>query len=747
MMAAIAAYLGSLVPALGWTLAHFLWQGALVALVLQLLLRTCRTAKARHDLALAALALMAVLPVATFAWLQADVRIVRVPAGFPGLEVGRGLDWETAVVAAWLTGVAALAIRMAGGLLLIERLRRGAQPLPRAWAERCRVLHSRMAGSLNVLFAQSEAVAAPLVAGWLKPMVLIPTAALTRFPVDQLEALILHELAHVRRLDAFANLIQSVVETLLFYHPAVWWVSRRVRIEREHCCDDLAVSAVRDPALYVRALQAIEAARATPFGVLAAGGGDLKSRAARILGLASAPAQPALSRTAAILILTAAATAVTHSAAVQARPSEAPRPSAGFPAPEAVPQTPPPVVTRAPRIVLAEADSPASSSAPTPQPLVAASAAPEAAAFPTPALAAGAQDATLPKSVSPLVVPGQGKTPPADAKIDMQGGEDDIGHGVAIWPRTAYQVRLDGRVTLRCRIDGHGLAERCDIASEIPKGKGFGKAALQMRTTLKLPPALGPDGPVDAIKYIAISFRAPKTRIELNGTRVDMAAHEIDASQTQISYANNPLVMRPVTMLDYPVWTQAANFDDLARAYPPKGGGEEGYAVAHCKVRSTGALDGCQVIKEAPEGRDFGKAALALASKFRVAAELATPRHSAPLWVDLPIRFPPPGAVDRTVTAPSWVTIIDPRATPKIFPPEAVKSGLISGRGVARCVVGADGALTQCAPEAAEPAGLGFGEAAAKLASTMKMNLWSADAAPVEGGVVHIPVRLNLKGG
>ena len=107
MMATTVAYLGSLVPALGWTLAHFLWQGALVALVLKVLLATCRTARARHDLALAALVLMAALPVATFAWLQGDVRIVFVPPSFPGLKDG-GLGWEAVAVGAWLAGVAVL---------------------------------------------------------------------------------------------------------------------------------------------------------------------------------------------------------------------------------------------------------------------------------------------------------------------------------------------------------------------------------------------------------------------------------------------------------------------------------------------------------------------------------------------------------------------------------------------------------------------------------------------------------------
>ena len=209
---------------------------------------------------------------------------------------------------------------------------------------------------------------------------------------------------------------------------------------------------------------------------------------------------------------------------------------------------------------------------------------------------------------------------------------------------------------------------------------------------------------------------------------------------------NNPIAMRDVTMLDRPVWAEAASFSDLARAYPATGGGVEGYAVDHCMVRRTGRLDNCQIITEAPQGRGFAKAALSLAPRFRVVPEQAGVRQRSQIWVDIAIRMPPPDQLnDRTVMAPVWLTGLDPGATPRVFPPEAAAQGLTTGRGVTRCTVAADGALTACVPEPGEPDGLGFSEAAAKLASRMRINLWSADAAPVQGGVVHIPVRLNLK--
>jgi TonB family protein len=205
--------------------------------------------------------------------------------------------------------------------------------------------------------------------------------------------------------------------------------------------------------------------------------------------------------------------------------------------------------------------------------------------------------------------------------------------------------------------------------------------------------------------------------------------------------------MTKVSMLDFPVWVKAATFDDLAAAYPAKAGGEEGYAVAHCEVRRSGDLRGCVVVKEAPEGHEFGRAALALADKFKVDPKLAETHVSGMMMVDLPVRFPAPAELARrTATAPAWITGFDRAKAPKLFPPEAAAAGLATGRGVARCTVGADGGLTGCAPEAGDPDGQGFSEAAVKLAATMRMNLWGADGAPVEGGVIHVPIRLNLKG-
>jgi hypothetical protein len=135
-----------------------------------------------------------------------------------------------------------------------------------------------------------------------------------------------------------------------------------------------------------------------------------------------------------------------------------------------------------------------------------------------------------------------------------------------------------------------------------------------------------------------------------------------------------------------------------------------------------------------------------LARRFRVDPAIATARPHDDLWLDVAIRFPPPGAApDRSVESPRWVAGFDPDQALAVYPSEATAKGVASGRGVARCVVAPGGALTECTPEPGDPDGLGFSEAAAKLAATMRMNPWTADAAPVDGAVVDVAIRLNLK--
>ena len=292
---------------IGWSLIHFLWQGAVIALLLQGCLVGCHTAAARYRWLMGALMLMLAAPLAT-AWLLSRPEVLLPPVqaallpnglaagghgAMPATGASSGLHFSVSwLVYAWLAGVLGLSARWLGGWVWLERVRRGAEPLPGELSLRCRRLIRHVGVSKTVQFAQSAFLAVPMVVGWLRPVVLIPLSTLTTLSPQQLDSVILHELAHIRRLDAFANLFQILVETLLFYHPAVWWVSHRIRVERENCCDDIAVGIAGDNFGYAMALTMLEAERAFPTMAMAATGGALKNRVKRLLGQEQVPNRP-----------------------------------------------------------------------------------------------------------------------------------------------------------------------------------------------------------------------------------------------------------------------------------------------------------------------------------------------------------------------------------------------------------------------------------------------------------------------
>jgi hypothetical protein len=291
-------------------------------------------------------------------------------------------------------------------------------------------------------------------------------------------------------------------------------------------------------------------------------------------------------------------------------------------------------------------------------------------------------------------------------------------------------------------VDVHGLAEHCRVVYESPRGRGFGKAALALRPDFKLTPRTGPEGtPVDAPMNIALSFiaRPPDNSLqEVNSA----AMGSMETTGRTIYVHNNPMIGRSMTMMTEPAWAAAPGFDDWAKAYPPEGGGVEGYAVAHCKVDRQGQLSRCAAAEELPAGHGFGKAAVALAARFRASPEaMAAAPRGAPVEVDVPVRFVPPAqAIDRTVHAPAWIAGSDPQTLIRELPATvAAKPG--SPGAVVRCRVGEDGALAGCEIEYTSPDGIDFDEAAVKLASRLRINLWSAEASPVEGGVIHVPVK------
>jgi TonB family protein len=353
-------------------------------------------------------------------------------------------------------------------------------------------------------------------------------------------------------------------------------------------------------------------------------------------------------------------------------------------------------------------------------------------------------------TLSPITVTGRtGKGAKVDIVIDMPSDDRTRGEFASIWPAKAYRNGTEGRVTLHCRINVHGLAEECAVRSESPEGQGFGAAALQLRPTLKLRPIKGPDGPIEAQVDIAVKFHPP--RRDLNVQALEKGDNAFDRGDpknnvilTNRVFIGNPLVGKTVTMLSKPVWAAAPGFEDVAGAYPAKAAGAEGYVVAHCQVAPAGDLKNCVAVKETPDDLGFAKAALPLAYKFKVIPALAVSPDGHPLWVDIPIRLPPPEAQQDRTVAPHWITRLD--AAPTVFPPQAAARGVTRGVGVVDCVVGPGGALTQCAPGPGAPADLGFSEAVAQIASGLKVALWSDDAGPVLGGRVRLELRLDKDG-
>ena len=292
---------------LALSLLHFLWQGAALAALAYTVMAFCRSAAARYAVGVGTMAVMLAAPLGTFLVLRsqeqpipsaisvkeatdsgavttADVLLTAQAAMYQReSEISR--PYFLWLVEFWFAGVVLLSLRSAGGILFVERLRRKENiPVAGELLEICVSLQRKMGVTRAIRYCESLHLDAPAVAGWVKPVVLLPMSALSGLTATQLEAVIAHELAHIRRYDAFVNLFQVSVETLLFYHPGVWWIGKRVRVEREHCCDDEAVAVCGSVVTYVRALTSMAESKAAPQLAMAANRSPLVERITRLLG-------------------------------------------------------------------------------------------------------------------------------------------------------------------------------------------------------------------------------------------------------------------------------------------------------------------------------------------------------------------------------------------------------------------------------------------------------------------------------
>jgi bla regulator protein blaR1 len=337
---------------LGWCLLHFVWQGTVLALVLCALLSRLRSPQARYASAVCALIAMLVVPFITFAILkqspesvrqlsiggfaqignaleavQSSVATVRDPLPLPLATYAVSIDWMSYAVLAWFAGVYMFSLRTLGGWMLLMRLRRQrAEPIAGDLLETCLALQRRLGVARAVRYVCSRVSESPAVFGCLRPVVVLPLAALAGLSPWQVEAIIAHELAHIKRWDLLVNAFQIATETLLFYHPAVWWVNRVIRNEREHCCDDIAVEACGNAHDYARALAQLEESRSASVWAMAANGGVLTARIGRLLGVKRAARSMSVAGMAVIgsLCVAGVLLAGTTVAQLQSSPSAAP---------------------------------------------------------------------------------------------------------------------------------------------------------------------------------------------------------------------------------------------------------------------------------------------------------------------------------------------------------------------------------------------------------------------------------------
>lgn len=487
----------TIVNVLGVVLLHFLWQGAVLGVVYLMLRPLCGAVASRYRLGMGLLLALLLCPILTAVWIWpsalAGAGALMSTGGSMLVVAGQSLPhWNLQVilpwlVAVWLGGVVLLATRALWQWHRLQTLLRAAQAPGAQWQDTLIRLSRRLGLRRPVkLFCSAQAIT-PMLIGWIKPAILLPASLLSGFPPQQVELIIAHELAHVRRWDYLANLFQVIVETVLFYHPVVHWISRDVRDAREECCDDLVLhSSSTDMALpYARALAGLEELRldlGTVAPALGADGGVLIARIRRIVGVAEM-AQPAPRNYAVPLLLAAAVLlgmawrAQQHTAdfaaAMQRLSTQALALVSGNPhltAPEH-----PLIALAVPELV-----------APTPELAIPvdADAAPNADAatairIDRPALAVAAAGAL--ERIGDVVAPAPAATSSLD--IAVPSVEADVAPLQMVapeYPPHAMQAGIEGTVALTYRIDADGRVVGIRVVSARPSGvfEQAAKAAL-----------------------------------------------------------------------------------------------------------------------------------------------------------------------------------------------------------------------------------------------------------------------------
>ncbi len=280
---------GPFIDALGWTLVHSIWQGALIASLVAIIMIMLRkgSAKSRYLVYFSSLILMLGISVATF------IKVYDPADASEKIDTAQGVESinEDLFLAAhensfteesqfgkakkafagyfernfplfvslWFLGICFFLLKFLGGYAYSQRLKHyRTLEATKYWNRKVLILSHKIGLNKSIRLAESALIKVPMVVGYLKPVILVPLGMLSSLPPQQVEAILTHELAHIYRKDYLFNLIQSVIDILFFYHPAIWWISRNIRMEREHICDDLVIMVNQDSIEYARALASVQ---------------------------------------------------------------------------------------------------------------------------------------------------------------------------------------------------------------------------------------------------------------------------------------------------------------------------------------------------------------------------------------------------------------------------------------------------------------------------------------------------------
>lgn len=301
----------------------------------------------------------------------------------------------------------------------------------------------------------------------------------------------------------------------------------------------------------------------------------------------------------------------------------------------------------------------------------------------------------------------------------------------AAWPTAALRRGVSGQAVLACQVNVQGGLEDCQVESETPAGYGFGSAALLLVPSFQMKPEMKDGQPQVSSVRIPISFSNPGGQGS-SGTGGPAPNSRLGSSGDK------------ALMLVDPVWKASPSFADMAAAWPKEATGVTNARVSmRCRVTREGRLSQCNVLTETPGRRGFAAAARKLAPLFELTGDPVGGDVRKDVYVNLAVSFidpATPGA--RTIAHPKWIREPD-EAQLAIFPQAAADRGLTRGVGVADCAITADGNLTDCKVGREDPVGLGFGEAAVRVAQAMQMSPWTDDGRPVDGARIRLPIQFN----